>query len=56
MAESQRTMDEPGLIAEAMGELRAFLDERHWDYCLVGGLAATRWGEPLFTKDNGHDE
>lgn len=49
-------MDEPGLIAEAMGELRAFLDERHWDYCLVGGLAATHWGEPLFTKDNGHDE
>lgn len=51
MAESQGTMDESRLIAEAMGELRAFLDERHWDYCLVGGLAATRWGEPRFTKD-----
>ena len=56
MAESQGTMDEPWLIAEAMGELRAFLNRQHWNYCLVGGLAATRWGEPQFTKDNGHDE
>ena len=44
-------MDETTLIAEAMREIRAFLDEREWDYCLVGGLAATRWGEPRLTKD-----
>lgn len=49
-------MDESGLIAEAMDELRAFLDEQRWDYCLVSRLAATGWGEPLFTKDKGHDE
>lgn len=44
-------MDETKLIPEALQELREFLDEQGWEYCLIGGLAAGRWGEARFTHD-----
>lgn len=53
-------MDEQANDIEGIGrgliELHRFFTAHRWKYCIVGGLAATRWGEPLFTKDNGHDE
>lgn len=51
MARSSKTMDETKLIPIALEELRQFLDARGWDYCLIGGLAAERWGEARFTHD-----
>lgn len=44
-------MDETTLIPDALDELRVFLDAQGWEYCLIGGLAAGRWGEPRFTHD-----
>ena len=44
-------MDETQKIPDALIELREFLDDRGWDYCLIGGLAAGRWGEARFTHD-----
>lgn len=44
-------MDETTLIPDALRELRQFLDAQGWEYCLIGGLAAGRWGEARFTHD-----
>ena len=44
-------MDETTRIPDALIELRDFLDAQGWDYCLIGGLAAGRWGEARFTHD-----
>lgn len=44
-------MDETTLIPDALQELREFLDSQGWEYCLIGGLAAGRWGEARFTHD-----
>ena len=44
-------MDETTRIPDALIELRDFLDTQGWDYCLIGGLAAGRWGEARFTHD-----
>lgn len=44
-------MDETKLISTALTEVREFLDAQGWEYCLIGGLAASRWGEARFTKD-----
>ena len=44
-------MDETTLIPMALKELREFLEAQGWDYCLIGGLAASRWGEARFTHD-----
>ena len=44
-------MDETTLIPDALKELREFLDSQGWEYCLIGGLAAARWGEARFTHD-----
>ena len=38
-------------LAEAAKELDRFLKSRGWRYCLVGGIAVQRWGEPRATKD-----
>ena len=32
-------------------ELQEFCDQRHWQFCFIGGLAIQRWGEPRFTGD-----
>lgn len=35
----------------AAGELRQFLRKKRWRYCIIGGLAVIRWGEPRATQD-----
>lgn len=32
-------------------ELEAFLIERGWRYCFIGGIAVQRWGQPRLTND-----
>jgi hypothetical protein len=38
-------------LAQSLKELQSFFDGRQWKYCLIGGLAANRWGEVRFTRD-----
>jgi predicted nucleotidyltransferase len=38
------------LIEQAV-ELQAFLNDRGWRFCFIGGLAVIRWGEPRLTRD-----
>jgi hypothetical protein len=38
-------------LYEAANEVSAFLDERQWRFCIIGGLAVIRWGEPRLTVD-----
>jgi hypothetical protein len=38
-------------ILEAARDLHAFLTERQWRFCIIGGIALLRWGEPRFTRD-----
>ncbi len=38
-------------IFTAALEIQAFCDERRWGFCVIGGLAVERWGEPRFTRD-----
>lgn len=38
-------------LVAALDELRTFFEERGWSHCLVGGLAANRWGEVRHTQD-----
>ena len=32
-------------------EIQQFLLERDWRFCIIGGLAVARWGEPRATQD-----
>jgi hypothetical protein len=32
-------------------ELQNFFIERRWRFCIIGGIALLRWGEPRFTGD-----
>lgn len=38
-------------VYRAAAELQARLQERGWRFCLIGGLALQRWGEPRETID-----
>lgn len=38
-------------LIEQAAEVQRFLDGRHWQSCIIGGLAVLRWGEPRFTQD-----
>ncbi len=38
-------------LVAALDELRIFFEARSWSYCLIGGLAANRWGEVRHTQD-----
>lgn len=40
-------------VFQAAKEICAFMTERHWKFCLIGGLAVQRWGEPPTTMDVG---
>ncbi|MBL8292801.1 MAG: hypothetical protein JNN08_13240, partial [Bryobacterales bacterium] len=35
----------------AARELQEFIEARDWRFCIIGGLALLRWGEPRFTRD-----
>jgi predicted nucleotidyltransferase len=38
-------------LVRAAAEIQAFLQERKWRFCFIGGFALLRWGEPRFTQD-----
>lgn len=38
-------------LFEAAREVCDFMDSRRWDFCIIGGLAVQRWGEPRATLD-----
>lgn len=38
------------LLAAAAG-VQAFLSEKRWRFCFIGGIAVQRWGNPRFTQD-----
>ncbi|MBI5091270.1 MAG: hypothetical protein HZB26_02375 [Candidatus Hydrogenedentes bacterium] len=37
----------------AAKEVCEFMTERRWEFCIIGGLAVQRWGEPRTTMDAG---
>ena len=39
------------VLLEAAKEMDAFMAERAWARCIIGGLAVSRWGEPRTTAD-----
>ena len=38
-------------LFQAAKEIADFMDAREWRYCVIGGLAVMRWGEPRTTQD-----
>ena len=38
-------------LFEAAKEVGAFMEERGWAFCIIGGLAVQQWGEPRTTLD-----
>jgi len=38
-------------VLDAALEIQRFVQERGWRFCVVGGLAVQRWGEPRATQD-----
>jgi hypothetical protein len=38
-------------LFDAALEIQQFLARRGWRFCIIGGLAAIRWGEPQATQD-----
>jgi hypothetical protein len=38
-------------LLQAAAALEAFLLERRWQYCFIGGIALQRWGQPRLTND-----
>ena len=38
-------------VIRAAAELQALCESQHWRFCLIGGLALQRWGEPRETID-----
>ena len=39
------------LIYEAAKEVCDFMHKQGWKFCMIGGLAVQRWGEPRLTQD-----
>ncbi len=39
------------LIFQAAKEVSDFMEANRWRYCIIGGLAVIRWGEPRLTID-----
>jgi hypothetical protein len=38
------------LFAAAL-DIQRFFEQRQWQFCIIGGVALQRWGEPRFTLD-----
>ena len=38
-------------LLEAASEICAFMAQQQWRFCIIGGLAVQRWGEPRTTLD-----
>lgn len=39
------------LLLKAALDLQDFFTQRRWRFCIIGGIALLRWGEPRFTRD-----
>jgi hypothetical protein len=39
-----------GILAAA-GQVQRFCERQGWRFCMIGGIAVQRWGEPRFTQD-----
>jgi hypothetical protein len=38
-------------LFESALELQTFFEARRWEFCIIGGIAVLRWGEPRLTRD-----
>lgn len=38
-------------LFDAALAIGTWLDRHNWPFCVIGGLAVQRWGEPRFTRD-----
>ena len=38
-------------LYEAALEVQRFMREQDWQFCIIGGLAVVRWGQPRMTED-----
>jgi hypothetical protein len=38
-------------LFEAAKDLQTFFEKQGWRFCIIGGLALLRWGQPRFTQD-----
>lgn len=38
-------------LLEAAWEVEQFLRQQQWHFCVIGGLAVVRWGQPRATQD-----
>ena len=38
-------------LYEAALEVQGFFESRQWRFCIIGGLAVVRWGQPRATQD-----
>jgi hypothetical protein len=38
-------------VLTAATEIQAFFQSRRWDFCIIGGIALGRWGQPRTTGD-----
>jgi len=38
-------------LFQAAREVGDFMEARGWQYCIIGGIAVMRWGEPRTTQD-----
>ena len=38
-------------LFQAAQEVGGFMEAQGWKYCVIGGLAIQRWGEPRATLD-----
>jgi hypothetical protein len=38
-------------LLSAACEVQQFLEKREWKFCIIGGLALARWGQPRATAD-----
>lgn len=38
-------------ILEAAGEIQSVCEKSRWRFCIIGGVAVQRWGQPRLTQD-----
>jgi hypothetical protein len=38
-------------LLEAALEFQTLLEKWNWKFCIIGGIAVLRWGEPRYTRD-----
>lgn len=38
-------------LVRAAAQVQKFLDQQHWKYCFIGGIAVQKWGQVRVTQD-----